>query len=387
MIKHLKILEYALTSMLRRRFKNLAIVSVFSMVTFVIASIVFLTHAFKKEALLVLEDAPQLIVQRIQAGRHALIPLERIKEIKALPGVGRVRPRYWGYYYDPLTGANLTVMTLDSNIKEGELISGKAPSPEERGVCLIGWGIADRRFLQIGDQLFLKDLTGKVMSLRVKGIFKKSSQLLTNDLVLIGRDDFMRLFGFPEAYATDITVEVFNPEEVSNIARKVKELYPDTRPITRDEILRTYDSLFNWRGGMMLTMFLGVVLAFVILAWDKATGLSAEERQEIGILKAIGWETSDVLLLKFWEGTAVSLFSYLTGILLAYIHVFYLGAVLFEPALKGWSVLFPQFRLKPFVDMYQCFVLFMLTVIPYTAATLIPSWKAAITDPDSVMRG
>ena len=51
----------------------------------------------------------------------------------------------------------------------------------------------------------------------------------------------------------------------------------------------------------------GALFAFIILAWDKATGLSAEEKREIGILKAVGWETSDILLMKFWEGAAVSL--------------------------------------------------------------------------------
>ena len=387
MKKQIKILEFALSSLLRRKFKNLAIVFVFTTVTLVIGSILFLTHSFKKEALLVLEGAPELIVQRIQAGRHALIPLSYRNVIKKMPGVGKITPRYWGYYYDPLTGANFTVMTYPGALKKTELIRGEMPSLDEQGYCLIGWGVADARFLQSGDELFLKDIKGRVMSLKVRGIFKKSSQLLTNDLVIISKPDFDRLFGFPEGYATDLTVQVYNPSEIQNIAGKIKRLLPDTRPITRSEILRTYDSLFNWRGGMLLAMFASSVLAFVILAWDKATGLSAEERQEIGILKAIGWETSDVLTLKFWEGASISLISFFTGIILAYLHVFYFGAALFEPALKGWSVLFPDFRLRPYVDLYQCFVLFMVTVLPYTASTIIPSWKAAITDPDSVMRG
>jgi len=387
MIKHLKILEFALSSLLRRKFKNLAILFVFTTVTLVIASILFLTHSFKREALLVLEGSPELIVQRIQAGRHALIPLSYRDEIKKMPGVGSIKPRFWGYYYDPLTGANFTVMTYNGNIKKTELIEGSLPTMNEQGYCLIGSGVADARFLQTGDELFLQDIKGKVLSLRVKAIFRKSSELLTNDLVIISKPDFDRLFGFPEGYATDLTVQVYNPSEIQNIAAKIKKHFPDSRPITREEILRTYDSVFNWRGGMLLAMFASSVLAFVILAWDKATGLSAEERQEIGILKAIGWETSDVLALKFWEGAAISLISFFSGIILAYIHVFYFGAALFEPALKGWSVLFPEFRLRPYVDLYQCFVLFMVTVLPYTASTIIPSWKAAITDPDSVMRG
>jgi ABC-type lipoprotein release transport system permease subunit len=134
-------------------------------------------------------------------------------------------------------------------------------------------------------------------------------------------------------------------------------------------------------------MFFGALAAFCILAWDKATGLSAEERQEIGILKAIGWETSNILELKFWEGMVISLTSYLTGIILAYLHIFYFGGSFIAPALKGWSVIFPPFKLMPYVDMQQIFILFFLTVMPYVASTIIPSWKAAVTDPDVVMRG
>ena len=128
------------------------------------------------------------------------------------------------------------------------------------------------------------------------------------------------------------------------------------------------------------------LLAFVIFAWEKASGLSADEKREIGILKAIGWETSDVIAVKAYEGLLVSFFSFTVGILTAYGHVFFFSAFLFVPALKGWSVLYPDFRITPFIDPYQVAVLFFLTVVPYTIATIVPSWRAAIIDPDSVMR-
>jgi ABC-type lipoprotein release transport system permease subunit len=154
----------------------------------------------------------------------------------------------------------------------------------------------------------------------------------------------------------------------------------------KSEILMTYDTIFDWRSGIIVVILSSAVLAFIIFAWDKASGPSMEERREIGILKAIGWETSDVLLMKFWEGLAVSLSAFLPGILLAYAHVYLSSAVLFEPVLKGWSVLYPRFSLTPFIDGSQVAALFFLTVVPYTIATIIPSWRAAIVDPDAVMR-
>jgi ABC-type lipoprotein release transport system permease subunit len=128
------------------------------------------------------------------------------------------------------------------------------------------------------------------------------------------------------------------------------------------------------------------LLAFIIFSWDKASGLSAEERREIGILKATGWETSDVILMKFWEGMVISFTSFAVGLILAYIHVFFSSAALFEPVMKGWAVLYPEFRIVPFINFYQIATLLFLTVVPYTTATVIPSWRAATVDPDAVMR-
>jgi len=181
-------------------------------------------------------------------------------------------------------------------------------------------------------------------------------------------------------------LRVRNPRELHKIAEKLLLKLPDTRPILRDEILRTYDAIFSWRQGIVFVLMAGAILAFVIFAWDKASGLSGEERKEIGILKALGWETTDVIRMKFWEGAAISLAAFLLGYLAAYAHVFYTSAALFEPVLKGWAVLYPKFDPIPFIDLLQIATLFFFTVFPYTVATIIPIWRAAITDPDLVMR-
>ena len=77
----------------------------------------------------------------------------------------------------------------------------------------------------------------------------------------------------------------------------------------------------------------------------------------------------------------------LAGYALAYWQVFYGGARLFAPVLKGWAVLYPEFRLTPAVGLSQILALLAVTVLPYLVATLIPGWRAAISDPDAVMRG
>ncbi|MFB3884235.1 MAG: ABC transporter permease [Thermodesulfobacteriota bacterium] len=371
--KQKHVIDFTLSSIFRKKGKNGALVAVYTLIVFLLASAVFFTHSIKKEAAFVLRDSPEMLVQRMSGGRHDLIPASYIDSIRRIRGVHAVKGRLWGYYYDPVVGANYTL-----------LVPGDGTGGPER--ISIGKGISKSRLAFEGDSLSFRAYNGAVLNLEIQEILSSDSELVSSDLILMAEKDFRKLFGISKGYFTDLTVSVRNKKELTTIATKILQLLPDSRPILRDEILRTYDSVFDWRGGILIVILLGSVMAFIIFAWDKAAGLSAEEKREIGILKALGWETSDVLLMKFWEGVAVSLTSFLLGILLAYGHIFFTSAAVFSPVLKGWSVLYPDFRLTPFISAYQVGTLFFLTVIPYTVSTIVPSWRAATIDPDSIMR-
>ncbi len=371
--RHLNILEFTLASLLRRRAKNLSLLAMYLLVIFMLASLVFFVTAMKREAAVILSDAPDMVVQRLVAGRQDLVPSGYASEIGRIRGVTAVQPRLWGYYYDALNGANYTIMGSDDSAAEPERAS-------------IGSGVAKARNLVVGDLLPLTSYDKAPLLLEIGSIFPSGSDLVAADMIVVSPVDFRRLFNFPNGQATDLAVTVRNQKELSTVAAKIAEKFPDSRPILKSEIQRTYQSIFDWRGGMTLILLASSLLSFIIFAWDKATGLSAEERKEIGILKSIGWETSDVLLLKFWEGIVISLTAFLLGTVLAYGHVFFLSAPLFAQALKGWSVIYPRFQLVPVVDGYQLSLLFFLTVVPYTTATVIPCWRAATIDPDAAMR-
>ena len=401
------IIDFTISSLLRRKVKNFGLLALYTLIVFILASTMFFTYSIKKEASLILKGAPEIIVQKIVAGRHDLFPVSYVDTIKKIRGVAAVETRLWGYYYDSLVSANYTLLTppTDGSSEDTSTSSAKTTVVEsesgadkskplfelggavlEPGTLIIGNGIARLRDIGKDDYMPFRAFDGNVLNFRIAGTLSSQSELVSSDLMLITGEDFRKLFGIDNNYVTDVTVAVSNPSEVEMVASKIRKLLPEARPIIRDEILRTYDSIFNWRGGMMIVIFSAAVLAFVIFAWDKASGLSAGERREIGILKAVGWETSDVIQMKFWEGAMVSLTAFFTGVILAYVHVFFTGSIVFEPALKGWSNLYPNFELTPFVNLEQLTTLFFLTVVPYTVATIVPIWRAATIDPDSAMR-
>lgn len=371
--RHKNILEFALSSLLRRKAKNLSLLGLYTVIVFILASVIFFVQALKEESTRILRHAPEMVVQRQMAGRHDLVPLGYREKISSIRGVASVTPRLWGYYYDPVFGANYTML-----VPEGK--------PPVTGNIIIGRGVARSQRLTEGDIVTFRSFTTAPLLLTVQEILPYESELVASDLILMSAENFQEMFNLPPGHATDLAVTVSNPAEVTTVATKIVERFPEARPILRSEIMRTYESLFDWRGGMMTIILLAALLSFAIFAWDKASGLSAAERREIGILKSIGWETTDVLLLKFWEGIAISLSAFMLGTLFAYLHVFIFSAPLFASALKGWSVLYPEFRLIPAIDLYQLTVLFLLSVFPYTAATILPSWIAATVDPDAAMR-
>ncbi|MDQ5914974.1 MAG: hypothetical protein QG584_865 [Pseudomonadota bacterium] len=365
--------DFTLASLARRKTKNLGLLLVFSLLVFVLASVMLFTSALRHEATQVLANSPEVILQRMVAGRHDLIPPGYIERIGRIRGVQKTAGRLWGYYYDPVVKANYTFLGLTED----------APAS---GRIKVGNGLARYRGVQAGNVLSFRSYSGKLFSFTVDAVLPADSELISADLVLLAEADFRAFFDYPAAHWTDITLSVANPQEVRTVAQKLANALPDSRPILRDEVLRTYQSIFDWREGIVLALLSAAILAFAILAWDKASGLSAEEKREIGILKAIGWETGDVIRMKLWEGLLISLTAFLAGYIAAYVHVFHFSAALFEPVLKGWAVLYPRFTLAPVIDGLQIATLFFFTVLPYAVAVLVPIWRASVTDPDAVMR-
>ena len=103
-------IDFTLSSLLRRKGKNLALLLVYTLIVFMVASVIFFADAIRREAGSLLRNSPEMIVQRMIAGRHDFIPLDYVAAIKKIRGVRGVEARLWGYYYHPASRANFTVM-------------------------------------------------------------------------------------------------------------------------------------------------------------------------------------------------------------------------------------------------------------------------------------
>jgi hypothetical protein len=215
--RHRHFLDFALSMMFRRKGKNAALLLVYTLIVFVLSSVVFFSNALREEATKALSHAPEIVVQKTCAGRHSLIPLQYAEPIKQIRGVRSVTARLWGYYFHPASGSNYTIMAPESFPHgEGEAVVGSG--------VLRTWGTATE------EGLYFKTYDGETLTLKIADSFDAETDLLTADLILVSKTTFGRLFDTPEGFATDLAVEVRNTKGTQRSVRRLPKKSPGRYP-------------------------------------------------------------------------------------------------------------------------------------------------------------
>jgi len=383
------LLEYALGSLKREKYKSLFIVIVLSILSMLLSSVFFITNSLKYELNTTLDTLPQIVVQNTEAGRVVNIDKSYGEKILELQGVENVISRVWGYYKFDRAGVYFTLVGVDefeenyTKLLESINQSQKLDSSN----MIVGEGVK-----KILDQNYYKEYfnfikpDGTIKKVYIAGTFNSAANLESNDMIVMQKELVREIFGMQEEMATDLVVKVNNLDEVSTIAAKIKLLLPNAKVTTHDDIKLSYEHLFNYKSGLFLALFVIAIFTFFIIIYDKMSGLSSESKREIGILKAIGWKIDDVLKEKFYEAMVIALFSYFLGVSLAMLYVYILNAPLLSSIFFGYSDLKPALDLVFVFDFQTLFLVFFLSVPIYVAATIIPAWRVSVLDADEVMR-
>ena len=386
---NLYIIEYAINSLLSQKYKTFFVTSVLTALVFLLSSLFFITNSIKYELNSTLEALPEITVQKIKAGRHYDIDVSVVDEILEITGVESAIARVWGYYYFENAGVNFSIVGLDeyeeqyknSFVKVAKELDFSKPS------MIVGEGVK-----KIMDKNYYREYfnfikpNGTLKKVDITGVFSGDTELESNDVIVMSKESVREIFDMDEPKATDIVVRVANHNEIATVASKIKLLYPDSRVVTKDDLKISYQNIFDYKSGIFLALFVISLFTFFIIIYDKASGLSSEQKREIGILKAIGWRVDDVLREKFYEGFIVSFFSYMLGVIAALAFVYILKAPLLQNIFTGYSQLKTSFNLPFVLDVQTLALIFFLSVPIYIAAIIIPSWRSATLEADEVIR-
>lgn len=399
--KHLNFLEYALRSLTVYRTRTIAVVFSLTIAIFVLGSIVFISDGLSREALVAANAAPDITVQGMIAGRITPIATTMIPEFEGIPGVERVVPRMWGYVV--YKTRIFTVMGLDP-ISSGLgvpgllLESGRFPNEGEAGEAVIGSYLAEAENLELNSTLPLEAMSEGITggmggepfnsNFTVVGIFSSDVSLYTSDMILMNYLDAQSLLLQFRIYsATDLCVYLTDSSSANTVASSIAQLYPELRILTRSSIVDATSTTYGLRGGFATIMWLMPLITVVLIAWSQATTVGQDSRREVGILKTLGFSTSDIMEIRLIEAVVLGFISASLGVFIAIVYDAYIGAPFLREFLLGWTATLPFYKLPIEIGFDRMLTLYAIAVFPLLLGSLVPAWLSAITEPDTVLRG
>jgi len=383
--------EFSINSLLRQKTKNIFVLVLFTILIFLVSSVFQISNGLKKELLNTVDILPEITIQKLQGGRTTNIEQNRIDELLQINGISYANGRVWGYYYFANKDVYFTLIGIDQfeeQYKQNfEDVTKKYHFDALNNGAIVGDGV-----LKILKESFFDDSfnfikpNGDIKEVQILGTFGRDTTLETNDVILLPKEVVYEIFDLNQTLATDIVVNVENIEEIETIALKIRTMFPDCKVYTKDDLKRSYEEMFHYKGGLFLALFIVCLFSFFMIIYDKSSGLNSEEKREIGILKAVGWSTNDILKWKFYEGVIISLSAFLLGFIFSFFYVYILKAPYLKDLFLGTSSLKPDFNIPFELNLPLVAIVFFICIPIYIAATIFPSWRASVGDTDEVLR-
>jgi len=231
-----------------------------------------------------------------------------------------------------------------------------------------------------------RDPNRKIKKVYIYDSLPKDIEELENDIILMQKSVAKEILGIDEDSCTDIALTIPNQQEIEKIKTKLILQHFDMQIIKKDDIKKAYENLFNYKGGLFLSLYLIALVTFMLILYQRYSMISSYDKKEIGILKALGWNINAILKLKLFESIFVAMIAFFIGFILAFGYVYVLNAPILKDIFLGSSNLPNEVIFTPVVDFSSFSMLFLFFMVPFTASILIPVWKIAVVDPIESLR-
>jgi ABC-type lipoprotein release transport system permease subunit len=369
--------------------------------TSILCSVEFIREGIVTDVSASVDEGPDIILQKLVGGRQVPISDSWMGNVTNTTGVRIATPRVWGYS-DVGSGSLLTVMGVNASeygntvgtVGTDILETGRFLNETDYRKMIVGQGIVDMMaaaamplLVQVGTHLSLITYNGELIEFEVIGVFNSDSKIYSYDMILTDIRSAREVLGYENSTFTDIAVWIEYGSDLNSVAFRLDTGIAEARVLTSDAISDSMLKAYTSRAGITALLWLVVLLAVVLLAFTASSAGSEEARREVGLLKALGFDTVDVLEIRMLESITLSLVGVSVGISFAIIYDFALGAPLLAGYILGWSLVLLPGGIPLSISLSTLFTVYAVGLIPILVAAVIPSWRNAITEPDIVLRG
>jgi len=240
-----------------------------------------------------------------------------LQEIRVVPGVASAVPALMTAFYDAPDSPTVYVGTDQEilKLKTGWRISGRFPAHESE--LLIGTEVALRRAWKVGDAVQLPGLKGERG--KVSGVIAPTQ----------GADDFFiyllvseaqRLFRH-ESELTHVLVRLAEPTRMDQVVAKLRscDAGMNLNVVPLAHLFHTIQRLVNSTRWFLAAVALVALLVAGAGVSNALLMAVAERTREIGVMRAVGASSVDILRLIHLEALAIGLAGGGSGILIAFL--------------------------------------------------------------------
>ncbi len=307
-------------------------------------------------------------LQRV-AGKYGIVyPLYQTSD-KITVGDNEGRATIYGLRDDDMAA----VLTVD----DGAL-------PKTAGAVVVGPSLADRQGLSIGSRITIGDETKNesVQKFRVVGILKQkgmSMDLNSDNAIIMTEKSYVGIIGGEEQY-DQVNVIVSDIKNINATKTAITDqLNRKKNVVTIQDSSRMLDSITSTVG--TLTTFVmaiaGISLLVAATSIFNVMMMSVTERiREIGILRSIGTQKSEIRRMFLYEAIILGLVG--AGI----------GAVM--SVILGWLVVLAMVGTTDYFFTYQSLIYVPVSMAIGIAICIFsgvyPAWRAANLDPIEALR-
>ncbi len=377
----------------KHKSKHLSIFFISIVLIFILSSVMFISSSIKHQVKLSIENQSELIVHRISGGKINDIPLSWIDDFSSIYGIESVQSRVYGkYWFEPYkTYFNIVGVDIfeEHTNKAFKNILGDIDLREfvSEDYILVGSAVKkimnEKRYKNSFD--FRLD-NNNLITAKIYKELPTNTTLFTNDMIIMDISLAKEILNINEDFSTSLAVSIPNELEIPNIKNQLIFKHPDIKVTSKDELLKDYENLFNYKGGIFLVLYIVSLLTFVLVLYERFTMVNSSDKKEIGILKSIGFSIKDILKLKIYENLFIGLSAFIIGIIFAYVFVFIFNAPILSEIFMGYKNIDSTFEFIPFIETSLIISLFFFYILPFIGSILIPVWKIAVIDAVESMR-
>ena len=311
-----------------------------------------------------------------------------VKTVEALPHVRHISPAVTGQAFlrrgaksqgISVFGADpekqQKIASLDKYLVRGKYLGINS---EE---AVIGWALAEEFRIQVGDRVRITSSEGANQSFRIAGIYDTGQDQTDEVRVFVNLPAAQSLFGTGN-YVTSITLKLDNLYLANDVADRIEAFTPYKAESWMREFASfiTILSMQRWVAGMisvfsLIASSLGITSVLIVSVLQKS--------RQIGILKAMGAKSGQILTVFTLEGLYIALIGAAVGAVLGAGLLAILMPLKQQPRPSG----LPPEPLFPVAFNPWIFAAAIVDAVVTTMlAAILPARRAARLDPVQVIR-